>query len=286
MILKRITICFVAFCMTIGLIFSGNVNVEAKTSSAKLKKVLRQYTNEKIIDFQYGDFNGDKKFEAFALVGDRRTQFEKNDCCDGTIWFINSKKAVRLRYADNFGKLNKKFSKIYKFGKTKCIVFQEMYTTCYISYVWTVKGSKAKAEKISGKIDGISKSKYGWLEGIDSTYDGCYSGGYYNVHTWKPYYFYYNNGIKEYGGKKISKKALIRKYKGAKKYIKGKKILDIYYRSNGIININYKKYKEGNTSFYNITLRVKGKKVKKYASDWGRYLKAAVPAIAKYPKKF
>lgn len=272
--------------MNVGLILSGSVNVEAKTTATQLKKVLKRYTNEKIIDFRYGDYNGDKKYEAFALVGERCAQLGEDSYCDGLLWFVNSKKAVPLKYANNFGEQNKKFSHVYKFKKRKCIVYQEMYATGYTSYVWTVKGSKVKEEKISGKINGISKSKYGWLEGIRSAYDACYSDGLYTGHTWKPYYFYYNNGIKEYGGKKISKKALIKKYKGASKYIKGKKILEIYYRKNGIININYTKRQDGMTQFYNTTLKIKGKKVVKYASDFGRYQKATVPSIAKYPKEF
>lgn len=285
---KTFKIAFLLLFFSISIVsINENKKVEAKATSTQLKRVLKKYTSEPIIEFYYDDFNHDHKYEAFALTGSVSNEPGFGDVCKGSVWFINSKKASHLMYNNPWGKgVQKKFGKKYKFVKKKFIAFHRAYTTASISYAWSVKGSKAKKEKVSGKVYLMNKTKYGWVEGEHSTYDGCYDNGFYIGHTWKPYYFYYKNGVKEYGGKKISKKTLLKKYKSAAKYLKGKKVLEIYYRKNGIININYKKRRDGMTNFYNITLLAKEKKVKKYATNSGRYKKSLIPSIATYPKKF
>ena len=91
-------------------------------------------------------------------------------------------------------------------------------------------------------------------------------------HTWKAYYLKWNGKkFVEYKGKKISLSKL-KKYKGATKYIKQIKKLKykigkIYYRSNGIINMNLSIKSGGCTQYENITLKVTGKSVKLQVND-------------------
>ena len=270
-----------------ALFIAGKTEASAATSSAQLKKVLRNYTSARIISFEAGDFNGDKKTEAFVLTGRQTFDDWANEYrCNGAVWFVNSKKAVRLKTSDSFGKMGSKYFKIFKFKNKKVITIQQQYPTWYSNYIWTVKGSSAVESKLSGKVSDITKTKNGWLKCEREEYDASVYEGVKTGRTSKPYYFYYKNGLKEYGGLKISKKALLKKYKNAKSYLNGKNVTSIYYRKNGLINVNYKNSSYGCTNYYYITLKISGKKVKKYDSGQGYYKKALVPSMAVYPKKF
>lgn len=137
---------------------------------------------------------------------------------------------------------------------------------------------------------------------LDFYYDGCFLG-----RTWKPYYFYWDGtSFKEYGGTPISidslysisgsKKLLEQVDTELKKIVKDVQISEIYYRENGIININYR-CKENDSHYddydfdyvnYNVTLRYEDKKLKIVSGESdlfreGMYLPALLPQIAIYP---
>ncbi len=73
----------------------------------------------------------------------------------------------------------------------------------------------------------------------DSQYDACVDG---TGHTWNIYYFYWDNGLKEYGGTQISIDKFLT-YEGSNEVVKkiaedGYEITSIYKRKNGIMNVN------------------------------------------------
>jgi hypothetical protein len=123
----------------------------------------------------------------------------------------------------------------------------------------------------------------------DGTYEGSWMG---TGHTYKRYYLYWTeNGFKEYGGIAVSENKLS-EYTGAREVLasirqNGGRITGIYYRANGVININYR-YNEAFYSYdcANVTLKVSGNSVSPVENiDCGGAFKAAFfPSIATYPK--
>jgi hypothetical protein len=132
---------------------------------------------------------------------------------------------------------------------------------------------------------------------IHSTFDNITFGeGHINgAHTWKPYYFYYDNGFHEYGGTGISLDELL-SYENADSFIgqiknEGGEITNILKRANGIININYTVYDpDAKLKWnYNITISeadgkvsLNNKSLREPAMNEGVYLPAMVPGIAVY----
>jgi hypothetical protein len=111
-------------------------------------------------------------------------------------------------------------------------------------------------------------------------------------HTYKRYYLYWTGtGFKEYGGVAISENKLS-EYAGASEFLalirqNGGRITEIYYRANGIININYR-YNEASYSYdcANFTLKVSGSSVvpAEIPGDGGAFKAAFFPSIATYPE--
>lgn len=182
---------------------------------------------------------------------------------------------------------------------------EELYTD--IVYLWgvTPSGEPYQAE-FSGYGSDILLNDYNEIELFFSThdfyFDGCFLG-----RTWKPYYFYWDGtSFKEYGGILISidslysicgsQKLLEQIDTELKKIVKDVQISEIYYRKNGVININYR-CKENNSYYddydfdyatYNVTLRYEDKKLKIVSGESdlfreGMYRPALIPQIAIYP---
>jgi hypothetical protein len=111
------------------------------------------------------------------------------------------------------------------------------------------------------------------------------------ANTWKPYYFYYDNGFKEYGGSEISLEEFLT-YENAKSYIDeienlNGEITNILKRGNDIININYRvPDPERNLKWnYYYTLKIADSKathINNSTNDEGVYLPALLPEIAVY----
>lgn len=73
----------------------------------------------------------------------------------------------------------------------------------------------------------------------DSQYDANVDG---TGHTWNVYYFYWDDGLKEYGGTLITAEEFLQ-YQGSEEILSqiaadGYEVTTIYQRKNGIININ------------------------------------------------
>ena len=114
----------------------------------------------------------------------------------------------------------------------------------------------------------------------------------------KTYYFCVEGSFKEYGGMEIKLAELLnipdadmKKYVGM--MLQECQINTIYYRENGIINMNLsKEYETGEISQFNVTFRYDGERVQivptKSGQEYGEgtYLEAFIPSIATYPSEF
>ena len=205
---------------------------------------LESVCSDKIVDFIYDDFDADGTNEAFATS--TKDAFDTgSDCITADVWYITDTDVKKL-YADLRASVveAEKCSVIVKLdskGK-KLVAVSEWYQTGNSAYIWYVQDGEAVLDAgTSGK--GIcfikNNEEYGWIEGCSSAYDNLTDN---TGHTWKTYYFYFDDGLKEYGGIPVSEDDVkgIRGGKGILQSIREKgKIQSIFARENGIIQINY-----------------------------------------------
>ena len=242
------------------------------------------------------DFDHDGVREAFAVVGTTLQEEGFGTLVEGEIWFATYQECYRIRekstyYKDSVQKLH--------FGPGTYFAVEEFYATGVLSYLWGVEKSSAVAAPISGRGGAIDHVKGSGTNSTEftmehSAYDGCADG---TGHTWKPYYFYWDKGMHEYGGKNLSS-AEFCMYEGGKELLdrilsEGYIFTDIFYRNNGVITINY----HSNEGFNkNATVILEDGSVQLVAaynnepteelseSDYGGvYMPALVPEIAVYP---
>lgn len=122
---------------------------------------------------------------------------------------------------------------------------------------------------------------------IHSAFDGISLGG---GHTLKPYYFYYDNGFREYGATEISVEEF-REYVHSSDYLsyideKDGEIQSILRRSNHMIHINYRceipEALQPVWQNYNLTFSEQDGTLTLVEENIGIYLPAMVPEIAVY----
>lgn len=133
----------------------------------------------------------------------------------------------------------------------------------------------------------------------DNKYDGSYDKNFEQMmgHTWKEYYFYFNGkSFREYGGIAIDVNDLLR-IPDCKQIVDGiyrnKYIIDsIYYRQNGVININISKETDDFIKYYNVSIRCHDGRwdyietENGYKYNTGIYEAAMIASDADYPDKF
>ena len=114
---------------------------------------------------------------------------------------------------------------------------------------------------------------------IDSTYDSMYDADLGSTlgHTWKPYYFHYENGIvTEYKGQEISLSEFLKEYSNAeqmlKKYQGKSEFLSAIKRENGMVHINFVgRGKSGDENYGNVTFQVSEGKLTEPIEEDGIY---------------
>jgi len=281
--MRKIAAILLAFVLILSLVGCG----EKDLSEAGLRAMLEAKVTQPILAFEYDDYDGDGVFEAFAFVGEEQ-QPDVDESYMGEIWFVSARGAEKIEACANgyWGLIN-----VYAFGKNKFAVLNHYATTGGLVNIWGVKNGKPHREKISGigggftQLDGNSFTLY------HSTYDFDETGGVSTGHTWKNYWFFWDGrAFHEYGGVNITE-AQLRKCDGAAEVLdaiveKGETIGGIFYRGNGIINVNHSKRHESGRSNYFTTLLLHGTSVTVVETEdpGGFYLPALAPGIAVYPK--
>ena len=269
------------------------------TSSVQLKSILAKYTTHKIQFFQSISIGG-KQTAAFAIVN------------GGDVWYITSSSAQKLKSDLPFLEGNPSdVPCLWTVDGTKIFKCESSAGgSSSASYAWYVKAGKPIELPYTG-MD-LSYVGNGQFTTIGDNFDWNFTDGIGTGHTYKRYYLYWaTNGLKEYGGLKITLQQLL-KMKGAQEIIdvitrSGHIIDDIFYRANNLININYHSGDKKNGNFDNVTLLYSnntvtpelvytGSNTSKTESfnardlnDFsygGIYQAALFPKIANYPNKF
>lgn len=281
---KRIFGMLLAVMMVAGLM----PNAYAKTES-DLIAMLRQHTSEPIAKTYYEDFNGDGKREMFVFTGPVNSDVGY-DIVSGWVWFVSEDDVfpVSTEYKGYGFVLNDNFApKTVREGNKKFFQYQSMSGNGnFYTYVCTVSDHDTF---VSNSFDGYLMKKDGDYIVNFSDYDimdGRFSHDYW-------YYFDEDAlSFKEYGAIEITKEQFL-KYKGADKILAGidGDVANIFYRGNGIININVSKYYDEDYSLNsNILVGYDSEKVWVidrgngiYPSDVGHYKNVLHPFIADFP---
>lgn len=221
----------------------------------------------KIKKMFYRDYDGDGRKEAFVLSAGQKYKHPVEEY--GTLWFgYYSDDKVHVKKLRKDITFNSDVLKL----KSGSLFRAEIYCDFVYSptLLYKVQGNNVK--KIFAG-DSIRKDKGDSFTTFDRELDAMYEEGMEGTigRTFKPYYFYYKNGkIYEYKAWKISLNKF-KQYKNSSKFLKKIKkdngnITDIFYRSNNMIHINYKKPYQAKEEAYggenlSITLKVKDNKV-------------------------
>lgn len=189
------------------------------------------------------DFDGNGTVEAFIFAG---SIDEEMGIYEGLMWYTDGENCEELAEAETDAWWN--IDGFIDFGSRKYMYADVYYATGALSKVWSVYDGKVRECEISN-LGSVAVSEKGdnELTISDSSYDAIYDSEMGNLmgHTWKIYYFYYDQNddcIKEYGGSSIIKKD-INSYCGfdlvSEIESRGYTVSTAYYRENGILNVNY-----------------------------------------------
>lgn len=281
-------------------IYNYYINNKIVMSSTSYLNYLESIVSENVVFYEYGDFDGNNKCEMFAIVGEKESYYDYNDTMIGTIWYVDQNGAVELESCKiEYWSSPFKFTiKGYTFIAFARVTGMGSYTS-----LWGLIDEEPYELSFSGKMYGLVINEFEEIEVTQSTYDLTYlkEDDLTLGHTWKQYYLYFDgdDGFKEYGGIEIEVDD-ISKIPICQEIIKeinnkSCKIDSIYYRENGIININISKENDSNIYYYNITLRYNDGKWnilsrkegdRNYDYNCGVYLNAYLPSIATFPDKF
>ena len=291
----------------------NNTNYILKDDSETLLyQRLKDAVTDDILCFIPDDFDNDGRKEAFAFVG-HLTDEGSNSTWDGIPYFISNNIIQKLssdtRYGYNVDKdYYIKNCREIEMGKNKAVVFTLYYTSNSVDEIYGVKNGTLIQYEIPDTKGGLRVTE-NFITLSVSSFDALWEEISDNKsgHTWKNYYFFWNDGINnfsEYGGTEISLEQLSR-LKDVSNLIKeyvdnGYSIYNILYRANGIININFEKIeppeinyssnRESISHFYeNVTLHIKYDTKTLHPEEIldrnaGIYLSAINPTIAVYPE--
>ena len=267
--------------------------------AASLFNMLPEETRSCVFSFEYDDFDGDGTREAFAYAGD------PDDTAD--LWFIGAGGAQKLEEGHAWFGGNMQTA---AFGGSKFLIVAAGRAGYWspVGYVdiLGVKNGRPHAYFIAEEGGWFGQTDDMHLTFWHTTWDGV-SYVYPEeddgepripMRTEKPYWFYWDGaGFREYGGVKITQKQL-RRCEGAAEVLDGliadgETIGNIFYRGNGMININYSKltkpWPDVNPDFLYTdhgcaTLRLSGARVAVVEESGGSYQAALAPDIAAYPE--
>lgn len=261
-VIAILTMFFVGFVVLGG-------NVKAESRNRLLTKVSR-LTSSTIEQVYYADYDGNGSKEAFVVTSGSGEANELYFTCDDYATEITAEDLD----------LPTDEMRIFKFegakhvicdirNKKKMFVIEAGFggsassSICLLvedNKVYKVELPCCGLQQMSGKEFTIHPKSYDATGEVGKKEMMC--GG-----TFKAYYVRWTGTqFVEYKGKAISK-AHFKKFKLGKKYLSkikkmGYKIGKIYYRTNGIVNVNVSKTKSGWVNYDNVTFKVKGKKLK------------------------
>jgi len=253
----------------------------AATDGALLRKVLSQNTAEPIQEFYVDDFDMDGANEVFAITGDVNGSSDYDFC----VWFVTQSGASKI---EDHGNLYAG-SSVADLGSQKLMIVEGTGGgSDSFSMAWAVENEQARELTHTGQDLTYANGEFTTALGAFD-YSKMDGDDFFTGHTWKRYYLYWDKtDFKEYGGIKISMDQFL-SLPGAQGALSkvinsGEQIGDIYFRGNGIININVSSTDGGFLLNENRTLRLVNGTVTipEYSADDGWYAAAAFPDAATY----
>ena len=227
------------------------------------------------------DFDGDGTFEGFVFAG---SEPDDMNWCEGTVYFASSDKCDEVFKGTLYYNDNESVFRYMDCGSRRFALFNEAYVTALVSHIYYVDGNKPVESAISGIGDfyvgedpteiNMTLSAYDnfcdFTEGDESSY--MWTG-----HTWKPYYFHYDESskdYKEYGAVSISEDELaeiVGTDLASEIKAEGYQVDNIYKRENGLVNVNYSKVVNNDDGTLSVTYKnaTYDEKAGKYADPWG-----------------
>lgn len=254
-----------------------------QVSRSSFMQCLQAASQGEIRGVRYQKYKRGEEQQMFAIV-EEATGYEKTDEENlyGTIWYVDKYGAKEM---DSEAK---EYKWPYLFfiddsNENVYLAYKKYQTDDTIIYVLGVNETGPYHPAISGQGSDLRINEY---DEIEITENGVY-------------YFCLEGSFKEYGGIEINLAELLR-IQDAKIRNTASSLLEeecqintIYYRENGIININFsKEYETGEIRYFNITFRYDGEKAKIVPAETGEeygegiYLDALIPSIAAYPSEF
>jgi hypothetical protein len=227
------------------------------------------------------DFDGDGTFEGFVFAG---SEPDDMNWCEGTVHFASSDQCDEVFKGTLYYNDNESVFRYMDCGSRRFALFNEAYVTALVSHIYYVDGNKPVESAISGIGDfyvggdpteiNMTLSAYDnfcdFTEGDESSY--MWTG-----HTWKPYYFHYDESskdYKEYGAVSISEDELaeiVGTDLASEIKAEGYQVDNIYKRENGLVNVNYSKVVNNDDGTLSVTYKnaTYDEKAGKYADPWG-----------------
>lgn len=248
-------------------------------------EILEGKSGGKVLEYFYDDLDGDSLMEMFAVIADENSE----DIEYGTLWYANYDTVVELIDEE----IVSSYLYSIKLDKKKFLAIMTSLGNTVGSqflYLWTVSNGIPQEYSISPngqkKVLYLNANKYDEIEVHVDYYD--------ESHEYVTYYLYFDGeDFHEYGGIQISLEDLRRvpNIDGVIDQITsmendGVIILDIFYRGNGIIDINYVR----DNMLYNY-LRIRlledgGIEYPDHGDDRGCISGAYYDRIATYPYSF
>ncbi len=226
--------------------------------------LLESVTSEYVVDFFAADYDLDQVQEVYALTS--KNAFGEGEVhMDGiSLWFIKNDKVIKLLDSGDYSLS----PELWRFSDKILFCIDEYVDDVPYSKVFFVSGSGAYSYGDFGaklvRAGDDSNDFYAWVDAQDSVYRIASSE--FSESALKPYYLYFDgNFFCEYAGLIIREEEL-RAVDGADEILTaisggGYTIGDIYYRDNGIININISKENGGIIMRENVTLMLSGEGV-------------------------
>ena len=238
-------------------ILSGIFKAEAVSSlqSEEYLNRLKSKTNKDVVEYKFDDFDNDSNFEMFALVGSESSAYDW--CIYGDLYYVDSKSVIQLITNRDFESRSDGYHDDY--NTDNYIVVNTVCSRKFIM-VNTVPGNYTKTYVYTVVDGSFLKTNISEIGGFKFKFDEFTIGAAYTAfdgsidgtgRTLKDYYFYWDettNSFKEYGGITVTRNQLSN-ISGADEIFKQMddydySIKSIYFRANGIVNINFTYFNE------------------------------------------
>lgn len=307
---KQILSALLVAVMLIGIAPVGDISFKASAYVAYSNNSMLKHFEESqgisedsIVEYQYDDFDNDSKYEMFVLVG-----YDEDNIALAELYFVNGTETELINEYEYYTKVEYKYLNVYTICSKKFIMLDREYGNSYITDIYTVTNGSSVKTNITNLDYGIKRK---FDESTLSVSKTCFDGstdlnGNMTVRTEKEYYFYWDETESlfiEYGGITVTREQ-VSKVSGMPAFFQkmddlNYKIQNIFYRENGILNINCKIKREDGYDNENINLKYNyqtksfellnvydWKTAELLKASFGGIYDKSITANVTYPKRF